>query len=116
MRNRSTEGLGGTRQAHLGRPTGPTIPTLTSAFGEELRRVVVDAIGQRKPGVVYTPGGSDDVQLKVLAVTTDRDEARRLLGRRAAQFAITVVDIHTGQQDVICTVWTDRDRVLKAVA
>lgn len=46
----------------------------------------------------------------------DASEARRILKRRAAQFAITVHDRITGSVSTIGTVWTGSDRVLKAVA
>jgi hypothetical protein len=75
--------------------------------------VVAAQIGERQPGVIYT---NADGLFEVVAVTTDASEARRVLKRRAAQFAITVIDLHTGDQHVTGAVWTGSDRVLKAVA
>ncbi|MEU6054203.1 hypothetical protein ABZ829_27755 [Streptomyces xanthochromogenes] len=83
------------------------------AFAEELRRVVATQIGPRRPGVIYDHA---DVLFQVVAVTADASEARRILKRRAAQFAITVIDLITGDQHVTGAVWTGSDRVLKAVA
>ncbi|WP_255306500.1 hypothetical protein [Streptomyces sp. Wb2n-11] len=80
-----------------------------------LSQVVADEIGPRRPGVLYR---NVDGVFKVLNVTTDRSEARRILKRRAAQFAITVIDVLRPDAEpfTICTVWTGSDRVLKAVA
>ncbi|MFF1358778.1 hypothetical protein [Streptomyces sp. NPDC058297] len=87
--------------------------TVLSQQDEALRRVVADQIGPRAEGVVYDNGSGT---FKVLAVVTDASEARRILRRRAAQFAIEVVDIFTGAREYTCTVWTGSDRVRKAVA
>lgn len=100
-------------------PSTSTIPpTSTSAItrsqaDEALRQVVADQIGPRKPGVVYDNSVS---AYRVLTVIRDLDEARRVLKRRAAQFAVTVLDLHTGETSTVGTVWTGSDRVLKAVA
>lgn len=80
---------------------------------EALRRVVADQIGDRKPGAVYYDGPR---LVQVREVITDCREARRILKRRAAQFAIHVTDLHAGTDYFTCTVWTGTDRVLKAVA
>ncbi|WP_063756881.1 hypothetical protein [Streptomyces sp. NRRL F-5135] len=80
---------------------------------EALRRVVAEQIGPRRPGVLYD---NQDGIFTVLDVITDPSEARRILKRRAAQFAVTVHDHITGTVSTIGTVWTGSDRVLKAVA
>ncbi|MFI2620363.1 hypothetical protein [Streptomyces sp. NPDC018584] len=80
---------------------------------EALARSVTADIGPRKPGVVYYDGPR---LVEVLQVITDRSEARRILKRRAAQFAVIVRDLHTGAEHPTCTVWTGTDRALKAVA
>ncbi|MFC9497615.1 hypothetical protein [Streptomyces sp. NPDC056982] len=80
---------------------------------EALRRSVAADIGPRAEGVVYDNASGT---FKVLAVVTDASEARRILRRRAAQFAIEIVDIFTGHRDHTCSVWTGSDRVLKTVA
>ncbi|MFE1515738.1 hypothetical protein ACFW9I_02715 [[Kitasatospora] papulosa] len=95
------------------RITGHTAPTTDPDINEALRQVIAGQIGPRTPGVIYD---NADGIFEVLAVTTDRDEARRILKRRAAQFAITVHEMTTGTVGPICTVWTGSDRVLKAVA
>jgi hypothetical protein len=87
----------------------PTDPVISEA----LRRVVADQIGPRRPGVVYSDGVTN---LRVLDVVTSPTEARRILRRRAAQFAVIVQDLHTGIERATCAVWTGSDRVLKAVA
>jgi hypothetical protein len=78
---------------------------------------VVGQIGPRKPGVVYTDGVTN---LRVVDVITSPSEARRILRRRAAQFAVIVRDLHPrpGQpvEYATCATWTGTDRVLKAVA
>lgn len=93
-------------------PTTPPTPQFVQA-DEALRRVVAGQIGPREPGVVYD---NTDGIFTVLEVITDPSEARRVLKRRAAQFAITVHDRVTGSVSTIGTVWTGSDRVLKAVA
>lgn len=88
-----------------------TAPT-TSQANEALRRVVASQIGPRETGVVYDNGAGT---FQVLAVVTDPSEARRILKLRAAQFAIEILDLFTGERRHECTVWTGSDRVLKAV-
>jgi hypothetical protein len=95
------------------RTSSPTARTADPDINEALRQVVADQIGPRRPGVVYD---NADGIFEVLEVTTNRDEARRILKRRAAQFAITVHERTTDTIGTICTVWTGSDRVLKAVA
>ncbi|MEU9014272.1 hypothetical protein AB0D12_31785 [Streptomyces sp. NPDC048479] len=90
-------------------PTSPDSPQANEA----LRQVVAGQVGPRRPGVVYD---NTDGIFEVLAVTTDVAEARRVLKRRAAQFAITVHELVSDTVDTIGTVWTGSDRVLKAVA
>jgi hypothetical protein len=101
---------------HKSGTAGPAkAPHLTPAdpvISEALRRVVADQIGPRRPGVVYDTGAGI---VKVLRVVTDRSEARRVLKRRGAQFAIEVEDVHTSATHITGAVWTGSDRVLKAV-
>lgn len=80
---------------------------------EALRRVTATQIGPRRPGVVYYDGSR---LVEVHRVITTASEARRILKRRAAQFAIEVIDLHTGTRRYTGAVWTGSDRVLKAVA
>lgn len=95
----------------IGRSTA--LPTDTTQADEALRRVVANQIGPRQPGVVYYDGSR---LVQVRRVISDLTEARRILKRRAAQFAIEVVDLHTGSRHYTGSVWTGSDRVLKAVA
>jgi hypothetical protein len=87
--------------------------TFLSQSDEALRRVTAQQIGPRRPGTVYYDGGR---VVEVRAVITDSAEARRVLRRRAAQFAVLVRDLHTGTEHYTGAVWTGSDRVLKAVA
>jgi hypothetical protein len=80
---------------------------------EALRQVVAAQIGPRRPGVVYDNAAGT---YEVRAVVTDLAEARRILRRRAAQFAVLVRDLHTGTEHYTGATWTGSDRVLKAVA
>ncbi|MFD7995487.1 hypothetical protein [Streptomyces mexicanus] len=70
-------------------------------------------IGPRTPGVVYYDGPA---LVEVLAVVTDLAEARRVLRRKAARFAVLVRDLHAGTEHYTGAIWTGTDRVLKAVA
>jgi hypothetical protein len=70
-------------------------------------------VGPREPGVVYYDGGR---LVEVKAVVTDCAEARRVLRRKAAQFAVLIRDLHTGVERYTGATWTGSDRVLKAVA
>ncbi|MFF9287540.1 hypothetical protein [Streptomyces griseosporeus] len=87
-------------------------PTDIKQAEEALRRVIQDQIGPRRPGVVYYDGGR---LVEVLRVIADLSEARRILKRRAAQFAIELIDLHTGDRRYTGAIWTGSDRVLKAV-
>jgi len=74
---------------------------------------VSDQIGPRRADVVYDNASG---AFRVLQVVTDLSEARRILKRRAATFAVLVRDLHTGSEHYTGAVWTGSDRVLKAVA
>jgi hypothetical protein len=87
--------------------------SVPSQADEALRRVTAAQIGPRTPGTVYYDG----VRLvEVQAVITDLTEARRILRRNAARFAVLVRDLHAGTEHYTGAVWTGSDRVLKAVA
>jgi hypothetical protein len=94
--DRSTDTSSGTRQTSLDTPT----TTITAQ------------IGPREPGVIYYDGGR---MVEVRAVITDLTEARRVLKRKAARFAVLVRDLHAGTEHYTGAVWTGSDRVLKAV-
>ncbi|MGV2914701.1 hypothetical protein [Streptomyces alfalfae] len=87
--------------------------SVVSQSDEALVQSVAADIGPRRPGVVYYDGPR---LVQVLAVIRDRTEARRVLRRKAAQFAVIIRDLHTGAEHATCTVWTGSDRVEKAVA
>ena len=70
-------------------------------------------IGPRRPGTVYDNASG---MFRVLAVVTDPSEARRILRRNAARFAVLVEDLHTASRHYTGATWTGSDRVLKAVA
>lgn len=70
-------------------------------------------IGPRRPGTVYDNAAG---MYRVLAVVTDQSEARRILRRNAARFAVLIRDLHTGTEHYTGATWTGSDRVLKAVA
>lgn len=72
-----------------------------------------DQIGPREPGTVYDNASG---MFRVLAVVTEPAEARRILRRNAAKFAVLVQDMHTTATHYTGAVWTGSDRVLKAVA
>ncbi|MFF1444141.1 hypothetical protein [Streptomyces sp. NPDC058295] len=72
-----------------------------------------DQIGPRTPGTVYD---NADGLFQVLAVVTDVAEARRILRRNAARFAVLIEDLHDSSQHYTGATWTGSDRVLKAVA
>jgi hypothetical protein len=93
------------------RITGHTALTTDPDTAEALRRVVAQQVGPRRPGTVYR---NIDGAFRVLDVITDATEARRILGRRAAQFAITVIDVLRPDAEPfsIGSVWTGSDRVL----
>lgn len=79
---------------------------------EALRRVTATGIGPRQPGTVYYDGAR---MVRVEAVVTDPSEARRILRRRSARFAVLVRDLHAGTEHYTGAIWTGSDRVLKAV-
>lgn len=70
-------------------------------------------IGPRAVGTVYDNASG---AFRVLAVVTDPSEARRILRRNAARFAILVRDCHAGTEHYTGAIWTGSDRVLRAVA
>ena len=69
-------------------------------------------IGPRVKGTVYDNASG---AFRVLAVVTDTTEARRILKRHSARFAILIRDLHAGTEHYTGAVWTGSDRVLKAV-
>lgn len=87
-------------------------PSTTQA-DEFLRRSITEDIGPREPGVVYYDGPN---LVRVDAVITDQSEARRILRRRSAQYAIQITDLCTGTSRYTGAIWTGSDRVLKAVS
>jgi len=70
-------------------------------------------IGPRAEAVVYYDGPA---LVQVLTVVTDPSEARRILRRNAAKFAVLVRDLHAGTEHYTGAIWTGSDRVLKPVA
>lgn len=72
-----------------------------------------DQIGPRVAGTVYDNASGI---YEVRAVVTDLAEARRILRRQSARFAVLIRDLHAGTEHYTGAVWTGSDRVLKAVA
>ena len=102
-----------TDMVHVSTIKANTFQPKHSQSDEALAQSVTTDIGPRRPGVVYYDGPR---LVQVLAVIRDRTEARRVLRRKAAQFAVIIRDLHTGAEHATCTVWTGSDRVEKAVA
>ncbi|MGW3383341.1 hypothetical protein ACWDCO_24535 [Streptomyces albogriseolus] len=90
----------------------PIMTPDTTQADEALRRVTAQQIGPRKPGVIYYDGPT---LVRVESVITDHTEARRILRRNSARFAVLIRDIHAGTERYTGAVWTGSDRVLKAV-
>ncbi|WP_055694239.1 hypothetical protein [Streptomyces prasinopilosus] len=90
-----------------------TSRTATTQADEALRRVTAQHIGPRRPGVVYYDGPR---LVEVRAIVTDLTEARRVLRRNSARFAVLIRDVHAGTEHYTGAIWTGSDRVLKAVA
>ncbi|MFE6412572.1 hypothetical protein ACFVOR_37195 [Streptomyces sp. NPDC057837] len=88
------------------------VATTTIQADEALRRVTASQIGPRRPGLVYDNASGT---FEVRAVITDLAEARRVLKRHAARFAVLVRDLHAGTEHYTGAIWTGSDRVLKAV-
>ncbi|MFG2440851.1 hypothetical protein [Streptomyces sp. NPDC048508] len=82
------------------------------AFAEELRRVVDQQIGPRRPGAIYQ---DTDGAFEVLSLVTDPATAREMLRRRSARFALVVRDVlrPNAEPFVIGSVWTDSDRLVR---
>lgn len=80
-----------------------------------LARAVAAQVGPRKPGTVYR---NIDGDFKVIDLITDPSEARRVLKRRSAQFAVVIIDTLRPDAEpfAVGSTWTGSDRVLKAVA
>ena len=76
------------------------------------RNTTAQQIGPRRPGVVYDNASGT---FEVRAIVTDLTEARRILRRNAARFAILIRDLHAGTEHYTGATWTGSDRVLKAV-
>jgi len=85
-------------------PSTTSIPASTTTAAQ---------IGPRAAGTVYYDGPR---LVEVREVVTDPSEARRVLRRHSARFAILVRDLHAGTEHYTGAVWTGSDRVLKAVA
>lgn len=88
--------------------------TRTSNPGDNVAQAPVsDQIGPRAEGTVYDNASGT---FEVRAVVTDIAEARRILRRQSARFAVLIRDLHAGTEHYTGAVWTGSDRVLKAVA
>ncbi|MEV5915734.1 hypothetical protein AB0M00_43490 [Streptomyces chartreusis] len=72
-----------------------------------------EQLGPRVEGTVYDNASGT---FEVRRVVTDLAEARRILRRQSARFAVLIRDLHAGTEHYTGAVWTGSDRVLKAVA
>ncbi|MFD5819385.1 hypothetical protein [Streptomyces sp. NPDC127038] len=82
---------------------------------EALRRVVDGQIGPRQPGAIYQ---NVDGAFEVLSVVRDPEQARGLLGRRCAQWAVIVRDVlrADGEPFAVGSVWTTSDHLVREAA
>ncbi|MDI3101865.1 hypothetical protein QJ054_33005 [Streptomyces sp. AN-3] len=90
--------------------TPPTQPD--STILEALRRVVDHQIGPRVVGAIYR---NTDAAFEVQAVIRNPEQARALLKRRCAQWALIVKDVlrPDAQPYAIGSVWTDSDYLVR---
>jgi hypothetical protein len=90
-----------------------TSPSRALHPGDIVNTDTAAQIGPRKPGAVYYDGPA---LVQVLDVVTNPTEARRILRRHSARFAVLIRDLHAGTERYTGAVWTGSDRVIKAVA
>ncbi|MEW2467897.1 hypothetical protein AB0919_23175 [Streptomyces sp. NPDC046994] len=86
-------------------------PSGDPATREALRRVVEEQIGPRTKGVIYQ---NCDGAFEVLSVILDPQQARELLKRRCAQWALIVREVlrPDGEPFPVGSVWTDSDHLV----
>ncbi|MET8102769.1 hypothetical protein ABZV29_41130 [Streptomyces sp. NPDC005236] len=79
---------------------------------EALRRVVDGQIGPRRPGAIYQ---NTDGAFEVLSVVRDPEQARGLLNRRCAQWALIVRDVLRANAEpfAVGSVWTTSDHLVR---
>ncbi|MET9646187.1 hypothetical protein [Streptomyces syringium] len=79
---------------------------------EGLRRVVDAQIGPRRAGAIYQ---NVDGAFEVLALVRDPEQARALLRRRCAQWAVIVRDVlrPDSQPVAVGSVWTTSDHLVR---
>ncbi|MEV4872852.1 hypothetical protein [Streptomyces syringium] len=79
---------------------------------EGLRRVIEDQIGPRRKGAIYQ---NSDGAFEVLALVRDPEQARTLLRRRCAQWAVIVRDVlrPDSQPVAVGSVWTTSDQLVR---
>ncbi|WP_370424317.1 hypothetical protein AB8O64_36815 (plasmid) [Streptomyces sp. QH1-20] len=82
---------------------------------EGLRRVIEDQIGPRRTGAIYQ---NSDGAFEVLALVLNPEEARALLRRRSAQWAVIVRDVlrPDSQPVAVGSVWTTSDQLVREAA
>ncbi|MFI9311374.1 hypothetical protein [Streptomyces triculaminicus] len=87
-------------------------PTTDPATDEALRRVIDAQIGPRRPGAIYQNQAG---AFEVLALVCDPEQARALLRRRCAQWALIVRDVlrPNAEPFVVGSVWTTSDRLVR---
>ncbi|MFJ2819049.1 hypothetical protein [Streptomyces sp. NPDC087294] len=99
-----------------GRPHPQGAAHTTLADGEALRRVVADEIGPRRPGAIYQT--VDGGRFEVLKVVTVAAEAKQLLRRESARWAVIVRDAlrPDGQPVVVGSAWATSDHLIRETA
>ncbi|MER5781289.1 hypothetical protein ABT104_06105 [Streptomyces mobaraensis] len=92
------------------RPAPAAVPDPTTL--EALRRVIDAQIGPRRPGAIYQTSTGI---FEVLAVVRDPEQARILLRRRCAQWAVIVRDILQASAEPLAvgSVWTTSDHLVR---
>ncbi|MEF3117569.1 hypothetical protein [Streptomyces chrestomyceticus] len=90
----------------------PAAAHLLSATAEASRQEIDAQIGPRRRGAIYQ---NTDGAFEVLSVVTDPAEARALLRRDSAQWALIVRDVLRagGEPFAVGTVWSTTDHLVR---
>ncbi|GHE56477.1 hypothetical protein GCM10018785_27230 [Streptomyces longispororuber] len=93
-------------------PQQPHTAVPDPVVDEALRRVVEEQIGPRAPGAIYQ---NVDGAFEVLSVVREPEQARVLLRRRSARWAVIVRDVlRPGAEPfAVGSVWTTSDRLVR---
>ncbi|MFK8851348.1 hypothetical protein [Streptomyces sp. Ac-502] len=96
----------------IAQPLAPATAQLLPATADALRQEVDAQIGPRRRGTIYQ---NTDGAFEVLSVVTDPAEARALLRRDSAQWALIVRDVLRagGEPFVVGSVWSTSDHLVR---